>query len=117
MVVLLYKVSLPILYHQPQNRFVADFIGQGVILPAEIIGAYTVKTELGAISGDEPIEGEVGDTVDVLIRPDDVIHDDDAIETAVVVEKAFRGADFLYFLRVDSGSEVLCLHLVITTIE
>ena len=97
------------LYHQPQNRFVADFIGQGVILPAEIIGAYTVKTELGAISGDEPIEGEVGDTVDVLIRPDDVIHDDDAIETAVVVEKAFRGADFLYFLRVNSGSEVLCL--------
>jgi len=97
------------LYHQPANRFVADFIGQGVILPAEIIGTYTVKTELGAISSDEPIEGEVGDTVDVLIRPDDVIHDDDASETAVVVEKAFRGADFLYFLRIDSGSEVLCL--------
>ena len=97
------------LYHQPQNRFVADFIGQGVIIPAEIIGAYTVKTELGAISADEPLDGEVGEIVDVLIRPDDVIHDDDAAETAVVVEKAFRGADFLYFLRVDSGSEVLCL--------
>ena len=40
---------------------------------------------------------QVGETVDVLIRPDDVIHDDDAAEhTAIVVEKAFRGAEFLY---------------------
>ena len=97
------------LYHQPENRFVADFIGQGVIMPAEIVGAYTVKTELGVITGDVEVAGKIGDTVDVLIRPDDVIHDDEAGDTAVVVEKAFRGADFLYFLRVDSGSEVLCL--------
>ena len=27
----------------------------------------------------------------------------------MVVEKAFRGADFLYFLRMDSGVEVMCL--------
>ena len=97
------------LYHQPANRFVADFIGQGVIIPAEVTGAFTVKTELGVISGDTPIESEIGDIVDVLIRPDDVVHDDYSKETAVVVEKAFRGADFLYFLRIDSGSEILCL--------
>ena len=97
------------LYHQPINRFVADFIGQGVIIPAEMIGAFTVKTELGVVSSDIPIEGDLGDTVDVLIRPDDVIHDDDSEETAIVVEKAFRGADFLYFLRTDSGTEILCL--------
>lgn len=97
------------LYHQPANRFVADFIGQGVIIPAEVTGEFTVKTELGVISGDTPIDSEIGDTVDILIRPDDVVHDDDSEETAVVVEKAFRGADFLYFLRIDSGSEILCL--------
>ncbi len=47
--------------------------------------------------------------VDVLIRPDDVIHDDESEDSAIVVEKAFRGADFLYFLRMDSGIEVMCL--------
>ena len=97
------------LYHQPCNRFVADFIGQGVIIPAEVVGAFTVKTELGVIASDTPIEAELGALVDVLIRPDDVIHDDDSRETAIVVEKAFRGADFLYFLRTDSGTEILCL--------
>ncbi|MCP4431110.1 MAG: ABC transporter ATP-binding protein [Gammaproteobacteria bacterium] len=97
------------LYHQPGNRFVADFIGQGVIIPAEVVGGFTVKTELGIISSDMLIEVDSGAIVDVLIRPDDVVHDDHSDETAIVVEKAFRGADFLYFLRTDSGTEILCL--------
>jgi len=97
------------LYHRPQNRFVADFIGQGVIIPATVEDATTVKTDLGRIQGKNSIGAPPGSTVDVLIRPDDVVHDDTAEESAIVVEKAFRGADFLYFLRVDSGLEVMCL--------
>ncbi len=97
------------LYHRPANRFVADFIGQGVIIPAEVQDTHTVKTDLGTIRGEQAIESAPGETVDVLIRPDDVIHDDRSSESAVVVEKAFRGADFLYFLRMDSGVEIMCL--------
>ena len=97
------------LYHKPANRFVADFVGQGVIIPATVENATTVKTDLGLIEGDEPIDAEPGAMVDVLIRPDDVLHDDESSESAVVVEKAFRGADFLYYLRMDSGIEVMCL--------
>jgi len=97
------------LYHRPVNRFVADFIGQGVIIPATVLGPTSVKTELGVISGDDPVDAEPGAIVDVLIRPDDVLHDDDSPDSAIVVEKAFRGADFLYFLRMDSGVEVMCL--------
>ena len=97
------------LYHRPANRFVADFIGQGVIIPATVESANSVKTALGVIEGDDRIDAEPGSMVDVLIRPDDVIHDDESDDSAIVVEKAFRGADFLYFLRMDSGIEVMCL--------
>jgi len=97
------------LYHQPNSRFVADFIGQGVIIPATVEDSTTVKTELGRITGDSIIDAAPGSLVDVLIRPDDVIHDDASEESAIVVEKAFRGANFLYFLRMDSGVEVMCL--------
>ena len=97
------------LYHRPANRFVADFIGQGVIIPATVESLTSVKTELGLIRGDSAIDAVPGSLVDVLIRPDDIVHDDDSAESAIVVEKAFRGADFLYFLRMDSGVEVLCL--------
>ena len=97
------------LYHRPQNRFVADFIGQGVIIPATVASDTDLQTGIGRIAGLSNIELPVGSEVDVLVRPDDVVHDDDAEETAVVVEKAFRGANFLYFLRTDSGVEVMCL--------
>ena len=97
------------LYHQPVSRFVADFIGRGVMIPAEVIDRFSVKTEFGILTGNKPIPAESGLLVDVLIRPDDVLHDDDADETAIVLEKAFRGADFLYFLRTDRGTEILCL--------
>lgn len=97
------------LYHRPANRFVAGFIGQGVIIPAVVESQHSVRTELGSIQGTEPIKSEKGTAVDVLIRPDDVIHDDNSSETAVVIDKSFRGSDFLYYLRMDSGIEVLCL--------
>ena len=97
------------LYHRPASRFVADFVGQGVIVPARVIDTNMVKTDLGVIQGQMMTDVAIGDQVDVLIRPDDVVHDDESTDTAVVVEKAFRGADFLYFLRMDSGIEVLCL--------
>lgn len=97
------------LYHRPANRFVADFIGQGVIIPARVENSTTVKTDLGLIRSEHRIEAATGTMVDVLIRPDDVIHDDESTESAIVVEKAFRGAEFLYYLRLDSGIEVMCL--------
>jgi len=97
------------LYHRPLTPFVADFIGEGVILPGMVVGSATVNTELGNIRGELPSGCKPGCKVDVLIRPDDVVHDEDSPETAVVVEKAFRGSEFLYTLRMPSGVEVLSL--------
>ncbi len=97
------------LYHRPASRFVADFIGQGVIIPALVESPTTVMTDLGLIRGKHEIDAETGAMVDVLIRPDDVVHDDESTEFGIVVEKSFRGADFLYSLRLDSGIEVMCL--------
>jgi iron(III) transport system ATP-binding protein len=45
--------------------------------------------------------------VDLLLRPDDVIHDDASELRAEVVERAFRGAQFRYTLRLPSGATVL----------
>ena len=97
------------LYHKPCNRFVADFIGEGVFLPGMVVGTNTVNTELGNIHGFVPAGCKPGCQVEVLIRPDDIVHDDKTTEHAVVVERAFRGSEFLYTLRMPSGIEVLSL--------
>lgn len=103
------------LYHKPANRFVADFIGQGVLIPGRIIGEDQVKIALGTLRSDRPMDcGPMGicppgSDVDVLLRPDDVIHDDASDQTAIVVHKAFRGADILYTLALENGVKLLSL--------
>ncbi|MFN4341389.1 MAG: ABC transporter ATP-binding protein [Azonexus sp.] len=104
------------LYHRPANRFVADFIGQGVLLPGVVAGGTRVEMELGTLVSDIPVECSEtctdcadGCAVDVLLRPDDVVHDDRSPLQAEVLHKAFRGAEILYTLRLASGAEVLSL--------
>jgi iron(III) transport system ATP-binding protein len=94
------------LYHRPANRFVADFVGQGVFLPAKALNARQLEIELGVLNADTPHGG--GD-LEVLLRPDDVIHDDAAATQAEVVHKAFRGAEIMYTLKLESGRKVLAL--------
>jgi iron(III) transport system ATP-binding protein len=94
------------LYHRPANRFVADFVGQGVFLPAAAINSRELEIELGVLRGTAPHGGR---SLEVLLRPDDVVHDDAAPTKAEVLHKAFRGAEILYTLRLQSGSKVLAL--------
>jgi iron(III) transport system ATP-binding protein len=97
------------IYHRPGSRYVADFVGQGAFLPAKVLDARRVAIELGELKGNVPLPGSIGCHVEVLLRPDDIVHDDASPTTAQVVRKAFRGADFVYTLRLDSGHEVLAL--------
>ena len=94
------------LYHRPANRFVADFVGQGVFLPAKALNSHQLEIELGVLRGEAPHGGRM---VEVLLRPDDVVHDDAAPTQAEVVHKAFRGAEILYTLKLASGRKVLAL--------
>ncbi len=93
------------LYHRPGNRFVADFIGQGVFVPGRATPSGGIEIELGVLQGDSGGASEF----DVLLRPDDVVHDDAAPTRAEVLHKAFRGAEILYTLRLESGRKVLAL--------
>ncbi len=97
------------LYHEPADRFVADFVGQGALLPARVLDAEQVRTELGRIHGLQPHGLTPGSSAEVLIRPDDLVYDESSSRQATIVERAFRGAEFLYTLQLESGAEVLCL--------
>lgn len=99
------------LYHKPQNRFVADFIGRGVLLPGTMIDSQQVQTSLGLFRQRYASTAQPGDKVDVLIRPDDIVHDDSSGITAQVTDKAFRGSHIMYQLKLQTGEPVQCLAL------
>jgi iron(III) transport system ATP-binding protein len=97
------------LYHKPNNRFVADFIGQGSMLPGKLLANGNIRFELGEVHGELPSDIARAEQVEVLVRPDDIIHDDASLLRPVVKDRQFRGAEFLYTLELPSGDEVLCL--------
>jgi len=92
------------LYHTPCDRLVADFVGEGVFVPG-MAKKEGVETELGFLSGRAP-EHLVGGRVEVLIRPEDLLHNDDSNLALPISERVFRGDSFLYSLSLPSGLEL-----------
>jgi iron(III) transport system ATP-binding protein len=104
------------LYHRPTTRFVADFIGHGVFSKAQVVlhkedGSVHkhVVTPLGELHDISPdvLEALPTGECDVLLRADDIVHDDNAPTKAQIVRKAFRGSEFLYTLRLKTGESVV----------
>jgi iron(III) transport system ATP-binding protein len=97
------------LYHRPASRFVADFVGEGILLPATIDDEGCMETELGHLGCGHVAHFSAGDRVELLLRPDDILHDDASEQQAEVTHKAFRGAEILYSLKLPSGARILSL--------
>jgi iron(III) transport system ATP-binding protein len=104
------------LYHRPATRFIADFIGHGVFATAKVEshlenGALHkhVVTPLGELHDISPevLEALPIGECDVLLRADDIVHDDASPVQAQIVRKAFRGSEFLYTLQLKTGETVL----------
>ena len=104
------------LYHRPATRFVADFIGQGVFAQARIEQRgdnVVVHTALGDLTDlhECPLPDAYTDGLcDVLLRADDIVHDDNSPVKAQIMRKAFRGSEFLYTFRLATG-ETLMAHV------
>ncbi|WP_373416566.1 ABC transporter ATP-binding protein [Psychrobacter sp. BF1] len=108
------------LYHEPVSPFVAEFVGEGAMIDG-IIKEGHVETVLGDIYRPMEVYNASGQSqyceydypngtpIKVLVRPDDIIHDDDSEQTALVVGRVFRGANYLYRLQLDDGQIVLSL--------
>ncbi|MDJ0738779.1 MAG: ABC transporter ATP-binding protein [Gammaproteobacteria bacterium] len=97
------------LYHEPGHRFVADFIGQGRFIPGVVSSGDAYETELGLLRGKRTCTQPTGTRVEILIRPDDIVPDDNGDIEATIKDKAFKGAEILYLLELATGTRLLSL--------
>jgi iron(III) transport system ATP-binding protein len=97
------------LYHRPQSPKVADFVGEGVLIDGQVISEGQVETGLGILEGRFTYPCTNGCPAKVLIRPEDVAHDDDSPHKAKILQKNFRGPNILYVLKLSSGERVLSI--------
>jgi len=97
------------LYHEPADRFIADFVGQGVFIRGMLESPETFQTELGVLHGNRAYTDPLGTCVEILLRPDDIVPDPAGPIAAEIVAKAFKGAETLYTLALDTGTRLLSL--------
>jgi iron(III) transport system ATP-binding protein len=94
-------------YHRPADVSAAGFVGEGALIRGRVTAPGVVTCALGELRGEPTREFAAGSDVAVLVRPEDILHDDASPVRAVVIDRTFRGASLLYALRLDSGETVL----------
>ena len=96
-------------YHRPANLEVATFVGDGAIIRGMVDAPRQVSCGLGELRGDLSLPCESGCHVDLLVRPEDVLHDDNSAVKARILHKSFRGPNILYKLELPSLETCLAL--------
>tara|TARA_B100001121_G_scaffold189698_1_gene165698 strand:- start:48 stop:1103 length:1056 start_codon:yes stop_codon:yes gene_type:complete len=91
-------------YHFPNSIEVVNFLNRGILLPAKVTGGDTLENDdLGIIKGKFIKHYPTGSEVRLLLQPEDLEHDDDSNLQLEVVDRKFRGTNFIYTLKTQSN--------------
>ena len=92
-------------YHFPNSIEVVNFLNRGILIPAKVTGRNTLENwDLGTIEGNFIREYPKGSNVQLLLQPEDLEHDDKSNLKLEVVDRKFRGTNFIYTLKTPSNT-------------
>lgn len=100
-------------FNQPANAWVASFLGLGNLLPANLISANCVGTGLGQFALQIPSELETNSKCVLLLRPEDALIGEKAMNQANQLSGVVQDCVFLgefYRLEVLVGETLLNVH-------
>ena len=94
-------------YHYPNSIEVVNFLNRGILIPAKVTGEDSLENEdLGLIKGNFVKTYPKGSNVQLLLQPEDLHHDDHSSLKLEVVDRKFRGTNFVYSLKTPSNKIV-----------
>jgi len=99
------------IHHEPNSIEVAKFLNRGVFIEVKVVETdcavhSLMHQELGEIRGKLLNNFPVGSKVKLLLQPEDLIHDDQSKLKLEVVDRKFRGTNFIYTLKTDKKEEI-----------
>lgn len=94
------------LYQQPINKTVAQFLGQGSWLRAEVVGERQLRFAFGEYQHDSPHGLALGAQLDVLVRPHELRYEAQSEASTQVLSSVFQGDRVRHSLRLGSGENV-----------
>ena len=91
-------------YHFPNSVEVVNFLNRGILVPAKVTGENSLENDdLGTIEGNFIKHYPKGSNVKLLLQPEDLEHDDKSNLKLEVVDRKFRGTNFIYTLKTPSN--------------
>ena len=91
-------------YHFPNSVEVVSFLNRGILIPAKVTGENSLESvDLGTITGNFIKHYPKGLDVQLLLQPEDLEHDDQSSLKLEVVDRKFRGTNFIYTLKTASN--------------
>ena len=91
-------------YHFPNSIEVVNFLNRGILIPAKVTGENSLESaDLGSITGNFIKHYPKGSEVQLLLQPEDLEHDDQSNLKLEVVDRKFRGTNFIYTLKTASN--------------
>ena len=92
-------------YHFPNSIEVVNFLNRGILIPAKVTSKNTLESwDLGTIEGNFIKKYPEGSNVQLLLQPEDLEHDDKSNLKLEVVDRKFRGTNFIYTLKTPSNT-------------
>ena len=90
-------------YHFPNSVEVVNFLNRGILIPAKVTSENSLENkDLGTIKGNFIKHYPKGAYVQLLLQPEDLEHDDKSNLKLEVVDRKFRGTNFIYTLKTSS---------------
>ena len=98
-------------HHEPNSIEVAKFLNKGVFVDVKVVSSDCAvhslqHKELGEIKGKLLNNFPAGSNVKLLLQPEDLIHDDQSSLKLEVIDRKFRGTNFVYTLKTKSGEQL-----------
>ena len=91
-------------YHYPNSVEIVKFLKRGILISAKVLDDNSLENEeLGIIKGKFVKPFPVGSNVKLLLQPEDLIHDDKSNLKFDVIDRRFKGTNFIYTLRTNKG--------------
>ena len=98
-----------VLYHLPSSKFVAQFVGEGQLIEAVAVDGAKLRSVLGIHTVHPGHDVAIGSGVEILVRPDDIVHDRASELSGQIVEISFRGSHCQYLTELDNGERLWCI--------
>ena len=98
-------------HHEPNSIEIANFLNKGVFIDVKVVDSecavHRLNHEiLGEIRGKLSNNFPSGTKVKLLLQPEDLIHDDQSKLKLEVVDRKFRGTNFIYTLKTKNGEHL-----------